>query len=127
MVLNRSSHNLRSRGSSTIYEHNKRVFLAAITVRGHIAFLRRRPSMVRNNQLPFTQELVGNPHSFIQKPARILPQIKDQPLQIAHLLQCIRHFVFRSLIESGNVHVPDPGMNHEVQINAVARDFVADD
>src|SRR5579864_1069247 len=84
--------------------------------------------MVRNNQLAFVQELVGNSNALIQQPARILPQIENQALQFTLLIEGIErvlYFLLGGFIETGNVHVSDSGTNHEMQIHAVARNFVA--
>src|SRR5690242_2421284 len=83
--------------------------------------------MVGNNQLTFAQELVSHAHAFVEQPAGILPQIEDQSSQVAHLVQRVSDFMLGGFVKAGNVHVPDSGLDQEMQIDAVARNLVADD
>src|SRR5215470_2846988 len=92
----------------------------------HIPLLRRRAAMMRNDKLAFAQKLIGYAYTFIQQAARILTKIEDQTLQIAHLIQSICNFMLSRLIESGDVHIANARPDQEVQINAVARNLVAD-
>ena len=78
-----------------------------------------------NNQLSLVQEFVGYAHTFIEQAAGILAQVEDQALQIAHLIERVGDFFFRGLVEAGDVHIADAGPDQEVQIDAVARNFVA--
>src|ERR1700722_20174623 len=78
-----------------------------------------------NDQLSLAQKLVGHAYAFVEQAAGILPQIEDQPFQIAHLVKRVGNFMFRGLIESGDVHVTDAGLYQEVQVNAIARNFIA--
>ncbi len=43
-----------------------------------------------NDQLSLVQELVGHAHAFVQQAAGILPQIENQSLEIAHLIERVR-------------------------------------
>src|SRR5262245_59323724 len=84
---------------------------------------------MRNNQLSFMQELVGDSHSFVEQSARILTKVKNQALKIALLIKLVERvldFFFCRLIKSGNVHVADPRTDQKVQINAVTWDLVTD-
>ena len=49
--------------------------------------------MMRNDQLTLLQELVGNAHAFVEQAARILPQVENQALQIAHLVERFGNFM----------------------------------
>src|SRR3954470_2969567 len=82
---------------------------------------------MRNDQSSLMQELVGYANAFIKQAARILPQIENQSLQIAHLIQRVRDFMLGSLVESGDVHISNSRLDQEVQVNAVARNFVTHD
>src|SRR5437660_1749295 len=80
---------------------------------------------MRNNELSLAQELIGNSYTFIKQPAGILTKIENKTLQIAHLIQRIRNFMLRRLVETSDVHVANARPNQEVQVNAVAGNFVA--
>ena len=82
--------------------------------------------MVRDDDLPLLQEFVGHAYTFIQQSARIAAQIKDQAFQIAKALQRVFHFLFRGFVKRRHVHVADARPHQEFQVNAVARDLVAD-
>ena len=62
---------------------------------------------MRNDQLSLTQELVSNADAFVEQAAGILPQIEDQSLQVAHLIERVGNFVLRGFVEAGDVHVAD--------------------
>src|SRR2546429_1793094 len=81
--------------------------------------------MMRNNELSLAQELIGNSYTFIKQPTGILTKIENKPLQIAHLIQRIRNFMLRRLVETSDVHVANARPNQEVEINAVTGNFVA--
>src|ERR1700746_2372672 len=84
--------------------------------------------MVGNNELTLVQELVRNSDAFVEQSAWILPQVENQTFQITLLIEGIQrilNFLFGGLIETRNVHVTDPGTDHEMQIHAVTRDLVA--
>jgi hypothetical protein len=74
--------------------------------------------------LALSQEFIGDANTFAEQSTRILAKVEDQALQIAHLVESILHFFIRGLVEAGDVHVADPRTDEEVQIHAVARDFV---
>ena len=80
---------------------------------------------MRNDQLSLMQELVRHAHAFVEQAAGILPQIKNQSLQVAHLVERVRHFMLRGFIETGNVHIADSGLDQEVQVHAVTRNLIA--
>src|SRR5436309_9074428 len=80
---------------------------------------------MRDDELSLTQKLVGNSYTFIEQTAGILAKIENKPLQIAHLIQRIRNFMLRGLVETSDVHIANARPNQEMQINAVARNFVA--
>src|SRR5438034_10453100 len=83
--------------------------------------------MMRNNELSLAQELIGNSYTFIKQPTGILTKIENKTLQIAHLVERIRNFMLRRLVETSDVHVDNARPNQEVQVNAVAGYFVAND
>src|SRR5205807_869214 len=127
MVLNRSRYNLGRRSCSAVHQHNQRIISPAIPVRCHVPALRGRPPMMRNNQLSFVQELVGNSNALVEQAARILTQVENQAFQIALLIEGIErvlNFLLRSLIETGDVHVSDAWADHEVQVDAVTWNFI---
>src|SRR4051812_10721189 len=82
--------------------------------------------MMRNDQLSTLQELVGYSHAFAQQPARVLPQVKNQAFDIAHLFERLRDFMLGGFLESGNVHVADTRLDHEMEVYAIAWNFIAD-
>src|SRR5260370_19302220 len=82
--------------------------------------------MVRDDQLALLEKFVGHAYDFSQQSSRILPQIEDKAFQIAHLIESFGDFMLGRFLESGNVHVTDAGLDHEVQVHAVARNLVAD-
>src|SRR5208337_1001684 len=82
--------------------------------------------MVGDDELSLLQKLVSYAHAFAEQTSRILPQVQNQALQISHLVQGLGDFMFGGFLESGNVHVADTGLDHEVQVHAVARNLVAD-
>src|SRR6202140_4015985 len=96
-------------------------------MRRHVPFLRGRSAMVRHDQLTLLQEFVRDADAFAEQPTRILPQIEYQALEIAHLFQRFGHFMLGGFLESGDVHVSDTRLDHEVQVHAVTRNLVADD
>src|SRR5258708_33518850 len=83
---------------------------------------------MRNNELPLVQELVSHADTFIQQAAGVLAQIKNQAFEF-HLLreqvESVLNFFLSGLVEAGDVHVPNPGTNEKVQVDAVARNLVA--
>src|ERR1700722_12020360 len=82
---------------------------------------------MRDDQLSLLQELVSNADTFTEQAAGILADIEDQTFKVSHLIECFGYFVLGGLLESGNVHVSDARLDHEMQVDAVARDLVADD
>src|SRR6516225_7400172 len=84
--------------------------------------------MMRDDDLSLLQELVSNAHAFAQQSARVLPQVENQAFKFTLLLQLIEglgHFVLGGLLEARNVDVPDAGFDHEMNVNAIARNLVA--
>ena len=91
----------------------------------HVTFLRRCAPVMRNDELVFLQELVGYAHAFAEQAAGIAPQIENQTLEIAKLIQSSRNFFFRGLVESVHVHVADSRPDQEMYVHAVTRNLVA--
>ena len=87
MILNGAGDDFRRRSRAAIDQHDQRIVLAAVAVGGDIALFRRGAAVVRNDQLALLQELVGHADAFAEQAAGILPQIEDQALQIAHLVE----------------------------------------
>ena len=79
-----------------------------------------------NDHCALAQKLVGYTDAFAEQSARVLAEIKNQPLEIAHLLEGILDFFFGRLVETIDVHVADAGPDFEVEIDAVAGNLVAD-
>src|SRR5208337_3852359 len=90
-----------------------------------VTLLRRVAAMVRNNQLTLAQKLVGNAHAFAEQPSRILAQVENQTFEVAHLVERVGDFLFRGFVKPGDVQIADSGLDQEVQVDAVARDLVA--
>src|ERR1700694_5167309 len=90
-----------------------------------VSLLRRRPPVMGNDELSFAQELVGHANAFVKQAAGILSKIEYQTFEIPHLIEGVGDFFFSGLVEATDVHVPDPRLDHEVQINAVPRNLVA--
>ena len=74
--------------------------------------------MVGDDDLALLEELVGHADAFAEQSAGILPQVENQSLHVAHLVQRLLHFVLGGLLEAGDVHVADAGTNQEMQIDA---------
>ena len=81
--------------------------------------------MVRDDQLAFLQELVGHAYAFAQQAARILPEVQNQAFEVAHLIERFTYFVLSRFLEAGDVHVAYARPDHEMEINAVAGNLVA--
>src|ERR1700677_2362193 len=82
---------------------------------------------MRHDQLILLEKFVGYPYTFTQQTARILAKIEHQTFEVAHLIERFRYLMLGRLLESGDVYVADAGLDNEVQVNAVARNLVADD
>src|SRR5580698_4864027 len=82
---------------------------------------------MRDDQLSLLQEFVGYAYAFAEQSSGILAQIKHQTFQISHLIERFGNFMLGGFLESGDVHVSDAGLDHEVQVDAIARNLVADD
>ena len=82
--------------------------------------------MVRNNQRTLMKEFVRYTNAFAEQSTRILTQVKDQSLQISHLVERLGDFMFSGLIELRNVHITDAGANQEMQVDAVTGYFITD-
>src|SRR5215472_16244412 len=83
--------------------------------------------MVRDDHLALLEELVRHADALTQQTAGILPQIQDQSLQLALLLQLVERFsdlMIGRLLEARNVDIPYPGTDHEVHVNAVTGNLV---
>src|SRR3984893_10582627 len=126
MILNGASNDFRGRSRSPIDQNHQRIFLAAVAMRSHIALLWRGAALVGNDQLPLAQKLVRHTHTFIEQATGILSQIEDQSLEIPHLVERVGNFMFRGFVEAGHVHIADAGFDHEVEIDAVTRNLIAD-
>src|SRR5260370_13345617 len=81
---------------------------------------------MRNDDLSFTQKLVGNTNAFIQQTTGIAAQIKDEAFEITELVQRFHNFMLRCFIEGADMHVTDSGANLKFKVNTVARDFRPD-
>ena len=125
MILNRARQNFRRRRRPAIHQNHQRIIPAAISMLRHVPLLRRRAPMMRDDQLSLLQKLIRDAHALAQQSTRILPQVQHQSLQIAHLIERFGDLVLGCLLESRNVHVPNPGLDHEMQIHAIARNLVA--
>src|ERR1035438_4851758 len=79
-----------------------------------------------DDQLAFLEELIGHAYAFTEQSTGILPEVEDQPFEIAHLFKGFADFMLRRLLETGNVQVADAGLDHEMQIDAVTWNLVAD-
>src|SRR5258708_3774799 len=108
MILNRARHNLSSRCRQPVYQYYQRIIPVPIPVLRHIPLLSRSSAMMRNDQLPLLQELIGYSNSFAQQAAWIAAQIKNQPLQIAELVESLADFFLRGLVKSSNVQISNP-------------------
>ena len=75
--------------------------------------------------MAFLQELVSYADAFAQQAAWISPQIENQPLKIAKLIQSFRNFFFRRLVEARHVQVANARPDQEMHVYAVARNLVA--
>src|SRR5438034_10180845 len=80
--------------------------------------------MMRNNELSLAQELIGNSYTFIKQPAGILTKIENKTLQIAHLVQRIRNFMLRRLVETSDVHIANARANQEIPRYSVDLHFL---
>ena len=83
--------------------------------------------MVGNDDLSLLQELVSHADAFTQQSAGILPQVEDQPVDVAQLIQRLPQLVLGGLLETGDVDVADAGANQEMHVHAVAGNLVAHD
>ena len=125
VILNRSGDDFGRRGAAAVYQHHQRKFLAAVAVLGMVDLLRRITSVMRDNHLPFAEKLVGDADALAEQAARILPQVKNQAVQIAHGVQRLAHFLVGGFLEAADVEIADARADHEMQIDAVARNFIA--
>ena len=81
---------------------------------------------MRNDELSLLQKLVGHADAFTQQSAGILAQIEDQTLQMSpNSSSASANFMFGGLLEAGDVHVADAGLDQEMNVDAVARNLVA--
>src|ERR1051326_3813308 len=80
---------------------------------------------MRHDNLSLMQEFVGDANALVEESTRILAQIKNEPFQIAKLLERILNFLLCRFIESRDVHIPDAGPDQEMQIHAVAWNLIA--
>ena len=83
--------------------------------------------MVRNDERAFAQEFVGHADAFAEQSTGILAEIEDEPFRSPISSRACGDFVLGGLVESSDVHVADAGPDHEMEINAVAGNLVADD
>src|ERR1700733_7147091 len=107
VVLNRSRDDLRCGRGQAVNQHDQRIVLAPVAVLRYVTLLCRSAAVMRNDELVFLQELVGHTHAFAQQAAGIAAQIKNQTLEIAKLIESLRDFLFRGLVEPGHVQVAD--------------------
>src|SRR5580704_334700 len=125
MILNGSGDDL-SRGScAPVDQDDKRIFFAAVAVSRGVTLLGRVAAMMRNDQLAFPQELVCDADAFAEQASRILTQVENKTLQVAHLVERFGDFFFRGLVKAGDVQIADSGPDQEVQVDAIARDLIA--
>ncbi len=125
VVLNGARHNLGGRRGAAIHQHDQRILLAAVAVRGFVNLFGGGAPAMRNDHRAAAQELIGNVNAFAQQSAGIAAQVEDQAFQVAKLLERLLDFVSRGLVELVDVHVADAGPHDEVDVHAVARDFRA--
>src|SRR5579863_6632804 len=125
MILNSSGDNLSRRCRESVHQDNQRIILPAIAMLRHVTLLGGGASVMRNNYLTLFQELVGNANAFTQQAAGVATQVKNQTFQIAHFIERLRDFFFRSLVEAGHVQVADAGTNQKMHVYAVARNLIA--
>src|SRR5215469_588716 len=84
--------------------------------------------MVRDDHLSLFKKLVSDTNALTQQATGVLPQIKDQSLQLALLLQLVERFsdlMIGCLLEARNVDIPYPRPDHEVHVNTVTGNLVA--
>src|SRR5690348_11090338 len=82
--------------------------------------------MMRDDELSLLEELVGDADAFAQQSTRIATQIELQALQVAEGIKRLGYFVLGRFIKTVDVHVSDAGLDQEVNVNRVTRNFVAD-
>ena len=100
-----------------------------IAVTRVIRFVGRSASAMRNNQLTLLQEVIGNGDTLIQQSTWILTKVQHQTLDVvfADLFERVFQFFARVLVKLLNVDVGDAGLQPERVVDALSRNFVADD
>src|SRR5271165_246783 len=83
---------------------------------------------MRDDDLSLLQKLVG--HALAQQSAGVLPQVEDQALHFALLLQLVqrlRYFVLGRFLEAVDMDVSNTRLDHEMHVHAIARNLIAND
>src|SRR5208283_4191488 len=127
VVLNGSGDNFGGGGGAAIDQHHQRIILASIAVGRYVALFGGRAAVVGNDQLSLLEKFVGYADALAEQASGILAQIEDQAFQIAHLVERIGYFMLGGFLETGDVQVSDAGLDHEMEVDAIARNLVADD
>lgn len=129
MILNGSSHDLRSAGAPAVDQHDHREVRAVRASGGRIAVVgTRQPSLRDQYALSALQELVGHANGSLEIPAWIPSQVENQSLQIvAQLLEAVRNLFLSGLSKCVYPNVSNFGTNEEGERNAVMRNFIAHD
>src|SRR6185369_1465199 len=101
MVLDRAGNDLRCRGRATVHEHDQRIFLPTIALRGAIDLLLGSASVMRDDDCTLLEELVRDADAFAQQPARVPAQVEDQTLEVAELIERLLDLGLRRFGEAG--------------------------
>src|SRR5579859_2568647 len=80
---------------------------------------------MRDDELTLLEELVGHANALAEQSAGIAAQVEDESLEIAELIERIGNFMLRGFVETVDVHVSNTGLDEEVNVDAVTRNFVA--
>jgi len=116
VILQRTRHNFRGAGAAAIRQRHHRNVQVIARFRGTVILvgIRHAPARVHDHRAA-RQEPVGDLDRLIQRAARIVPQIEDQPLHALTLQRAQRlpEFLIRVLAELGETDVASLRVDHE--------------
>ena len=127
MILQRAGQNLGGRSGAPVYQNHDGILAPALAALGDELGFRRRPAVVRNDELALVEKPVGHVNSLLHQPAGVIAQIENQAVDSAFgkARQRLIHFMAGGFVERFHAHVRDARAQPEGVIDAAARDIVA--
>jgi hypothetical protein len=127
VILHGAGNDFGSGGGIVVDDDDQRHGHALITAHGIERAVGGVAAVIGNDELALLEEHIADGDGFVEQAAGVAAEVEDQAVEIggAELFEGFGDFPVGGLVELRETDIADAGLEHEGDIDGVARDFVA--